>query len=370
MSLRLQILIVTLLVAVFAAGWWSFDSWGGDGKAGKKTRRAASTLVLVETLTLADDSVILRLVGTGKAVRSAALHSSVAGEVRDIAFKAEQRVSKGQALIRLDDKHQVLKVRLAKIAVGEAARQLRRMKKLAPSGYAAKTRLDTSQADLDRARLHLEQAEAELHDRTLFAPFAGMIGMTELERGDRVTEDTVAVTLDDRSAIIVEFNVPENHAGGIKVGDEIAVKPWSASDQLIPGSIVAVASRIDRATRSLPMQAKIANPKDRMRPGGSFEVQLAFVGKAYPIVREVAVLWSRDGAYLWRVRDGKADKVFIKMVRRDKGRVLVDGALDAGDLIVVEGVQGLRLGQAVKTAPFGLGAGVSKSAPESGADAS
>ena len=81
-------------------------------------------------------------------------------------------------------------------------------------------------------------------------------------------------------------------------------------------------------------------------------MQLAFTGKAYPIIREVAVLWSRDGAYLWRVVDGTAEKVFVRLVRRDKGRVLVDGALNPGDLIVVEGVQGLRPGQNVKTAPF------------------
>ncbi len=67
---------------------------------------------------------------------------------------------------------------------------------------------------------------------------------------------------------------------------------------------------------------------------------------------EVSVLWSRDGAYLWRVRDGRAEKVFITMVRRDRGRVLVEGPLEAGDLIVVEGVQGLRDGQAVEPRPF------------------
>jgi len=62
----------------------------------------------------------------------------------------------------------------------------------------------------------------------------------------------------------------------------------------------------------------------------------------------VAILWSRDGAYLWRVVDDRAEKVFVKMIRRQRGRLLVDGALEAGDLIVVEGVQGLRDGQLVE----------------------
>ena len=66
----------------------------------------------------------------------------------------------------------------------------------------------------------------------------------------------------------------------------------------------------------------------------------------------MAVSWSRDGAYLWRVGDGKAEKVSVKLVRRDRGRLLVDGPLVAGDLIVVEGVQGLRPGRAVRAEAF------------------
>jgi RND family efflux transporter MFP subunit len=356
MSMRLQILIVTVLAAVLAAGWWSYDSWGGDGGAAKKAKRSGATLVLVEKVRLSDDHISLRVVGTGKAIRSAALHPAVAGEVREIAFRAEQRVKKGQPLIRLDDKHQRLKVRLAEVAITEARRQLQRIQKLAPSGHAAQARLDSAQTELELARLRLEQARAELHDRTIHAPFAGVVGMTDLDQGDRVTPDTMAVTLDDRSAILVEFSVPEFHAGRINVGDAISVRPWSAPDTAIQGKITALASRIQRASRTLRVQAEIANPTDRIRPGGSFEVRLAFMGETYPVVREVAVLWSRDGAYLWRIVDGKAEKVFVRLVRRDKGRVLVDGPLQADDMIVVEGVQGLRLGQKVKTAPFKAGA--------------
>ena len=354
MSLRLQFLIITLLAAGLGAGWWSYSSWDGDG-AEKETVTPKATLVLVEAVELTDDHISLRAVGTGKAIRSAALHPSVAGEVREVAFKAGQRVREGQTLIRLDDKHQRLKVRLAEVAVAETRRNLQRLRKLAPSGHATRSRLDTAQAELDLAKLRLEQAQADLQDRMIRAPFDGVIGMTDLNRGDRVTEDTMAVSLDDRSTILVEFSVPEAHAGRIKVADRIAVRPWSEPDAIIQGKVTALASRIDKTTRSLRVQAEIANVDDLIRPGGSFEVQLAFTGKAYPIVREVAVLWSRDGAYLWRAVDGRAEKVFVKLVRRDKGRVLVDGPLRAGDLVVVEGVQGLRLGQAVKTAPFRIG---------------
>ena len=63
--------------------------------------------------------------------------------------------------------------------------------------------------------------------------------------------------------------------------------------------------------------------------------------------------WSRDGAYLWRAAAGKAEKVFVKLVRRNRGRILIDGPLKPGDLVVVEAVQGLRAGQRINQKPFG-----------------
>jgi RND family efflux transporter MFP subunit len=173
-------------------------------------------------------------------------------------------------------------------------------------------------------------------------------------------------TLDDRSTILVDFNVPEDYAARLKVGDPVTVRPWSMPDRVITGTISATGSRIDPTSRSLRVRASIPNPDHSIRPGTSFEVELTFVGRAYPKVREVAVLWSRDGAYLWRAKDGKAEKVFVKLVRRDRGQLLVDGDLRVGDLIVVEGVQGLRQGQSLDPVPYEPGAAATFEPVEAG----
>ncbi|MDP6704950.1 MAG: efflux RND transporter periplasmic adaptor subunit [Alphaproteobacteria bacterium] len=362
MPLRLQFIIVAVLAVALAGGWWWYagrDTSGpGDGGGKQTSRRQAATPVVVEAIDLAADRDTLRVIGTGKAIRSASIHPSVAGEVVAVAFKAEQRVTKGQPLLRLDDKHQRLAVRLADVAVKEAERQVKRLERLARSGHASQARHETALSELEGATLRRDQARADLQDRTVSAPFDGVVGMTELDRGDRVSEETLVATLDDRSSLLVEFTVPEDYAARLRVGDTVSVKPWSSPDQAIEGTVTATGSRIDKAMRSLKVQARIPNQEDAIRPGSSFEVRLDFIGRAYPSVPEVSVLWSRDGAYLWRVAGDKVEKVFVKLVRRDGGRVLVDGPLGAGDLIVVEGVQGLRLGQAVKAAMVGTdGAG-------------
>jgi membrane fusion protein (multidrug efflux system) len=358
MTLRIQLAILAGLAVLLGTGWYAI-SGGQAGAQSKDAPRAAGggTRVLVEKAPPATDKIIVRAVGTGEARKSADIYPKTAGEVTAVSFRSQDRVQKGQILVRLEDTHQQIAVRLAKVEVKDATRQLARLEKLAPSGTASQARLETAQTNLEAATLRLDQAEQALDDRIVYAPFDGIIGLTDIDRGDRVSTDTKIATLDDRSEILVEFELPEEYAGRIKVDDPVTVRPWTSPDLRLTGHVSQLGSRIDPITRTLRVKATIPNQDDLIRPGTSFETELAFTGKPYPAVREVAVLWSRDGAFLWRAvkKDGKteiAEKVFVKIVRRDRGRILVDGELAADDLIVVEGVQGLRPGQRIKSIPF------------------
>lgn len=355
MRLTLQIALTALLAAAVAGGWLWLDGWGDPTPAAAKKGGVSTTEVIVEPVELVEERATLRVIGTGEARRSAAIYPSVSGEVMEVQFGAEQRVGQGDVLLRLDDRHQQLAVQLAQVALNEAERNMERIRKLAPTGAVSQVSLDTARTELESAQLRLEQARADLRDRTVFAPFDGIVGISEVDRGDRVSSETQIATLDDRSTLLVDFEVPENRAGGLRPGDPVQVRPWTEPDRVVEGEIVALGSRIDPRTRSLRVRAAIPNPDDRLRPGTSFEVQLDFVGNSYPNVREVAVLWSRDGAYVWRVAEDRVEKVFVQMVQREQGRVLVDGPLQQGDLVVVEGVQGLRTGQTVKPTPVEAG---------------
>ena len=356
MKLQFQFAIVIALAAVLGAGWFWFGgtpeaSGAGDGKS----RRVAATQVVVEPVTLAEDRILVRAIGTATAHNSAALHPSADGEVVDVRFKADQRVEKGAVLLRLDDEHQRLAVRLAEVALAKAKRDAARVRRLAKSGHASRISLDTAQTDLETASVKYEQAKAELADRVLVAPFSGVVGLTDVSIGDRVTSDTMIATLDERSTLLVDFNLQEDHAAQIKLGDRVVVRPSTSPNTTLFGTIAAIDSRIELASRTLKVRAEIPNPDDLLRPGTSFQVELTFTGERYPNVREISVLWSRDGAYLWRSVNERAEKVFVRLVRRDQGRILVAGKINPGDLVVIEGVQGLRTGQ--KLAPRVVGAG-------------
>jgi len=353
MPIRTQIAVTAVLAILLAGGWLYWNETMGSVRSAEPARKSSRAVpVLVEAALLADDKQVVRAIGTSEARRSAMIHAATAGEVMKINFIAGQRIAKGTVLLRLDDKHQRLAVRLADVEIKEAKRQLNRLERLASSGAASTARLETAQTVLESANLRLDQARAELHDRAVHAPFDGVVGLTEIDVGDRITVDTPITTLDDRAFIQVAFNLPEEFAPRLAIGSLVMVRPRTMSGRELAGSVAATGSRIDPRTRTLRVKAEIANPDDTLRPGTSCEVRLSFVGRAFPSVREVAVLWSRDGAYVWRVEGERVKKVFVKIVRRDGGRILLDGPLKAGDLIVVEGVQGLRQGRRVKARPF------------------
>ena len=91
----------------------------------------------------------------------------------------------------------------------------------------------------------------------------------------------------------------------------------------------------------------MANEDDRLRPGMSFRVQIDVQGELFAVISETGVHWGADGAYVWSIVNGAAQKVPVRIVQRREGRVLIDGALENGDVIVVEGTQRMREGLAV-----------------------
>jgi len=107
--------------------------------------------------------------------------------------------------------------------------------------------------------------------------------------------------------------------------------------------VVALDSRLNVDKRTLRVRANIRNPEDLLRPGMSFAVQMAVKGQMLAAVPEIALQWDREGSYVWMIRDGKADRVNVRVADRRQGKVFLDGEIQEGELVVVEG--GLRLSE-------------------------
>jgi RND family efflux transporter MFP subunit len=317
--------------------------------AAKPTTAPAEAVPVIVTNSIETrDRVALELPGSGLAQRSVTLFPLVEGEVARVAFRTGQRVKAGELLVRLNDRAEQLAVALAQAQLQTASLLARRLEATAGTGAVPEIEVEQAVALRRGAEIGLEQAQQALSDRSVRAPFAGVVGIASVQRGDRVSPTTALTTLDDRRQLVVAFAVPEAYLGRLRLGQAITATHPAYPDQPVTGRVSEIDSQIDATLRTVRVRATLPNADDRLRTGMSFRVRLELAGELRLSVPELALQFGRQGAYVWVVREGNAVAVPTRVVRRTGGLVLIEGALQIGEPVVVEGVQRLRAGRAVR----------------------
>lgn len=303
--------------------------------------------VVLQDVQFAVERTRLEAVGTSRAARSATIYPAASGEVVAVHFRTGQKVAAGDVLVELDARDERLAVELARLRLVDAERLLDRYGRTESSGAVTESTMDAARTAVTAARLELDRAEIALADRTIKAPFAGFVGITDVDAGDRIGPSTVITTLDERSVLLVSFDVPELMIDQLEQGQHIELATWNRQEITADGEIVEIDSRIDPVGRTFVARAHVDNRQDRLRPGMSFRVALEILGATWPLVPEIALQWGSDGAYVWAVDSGHAQRVAATVVQRSAGNVLIDAALSRDAQIVVEGVHRMREGLSV-----------------------
>lgn len=303
--------------------------------------------VVIAPARAASDVLTVDAVGSGRARRSATLQPAVAGEVASLHFRAGDRVRAGQRLLQLVDRRERLAAELAAAELERVRRLLARYADTEGTGAVPGSVIDEARSALRRAEIELAQAREAIAERVLRAPFAGVIGLPQVDPGDRVTPETVVATLDDRSRLELAFDLPEPYLARVQPGHPVQATSVAYAGRAFEGRVTQLDSRVAEDTRTLRVRAELPNDEDLLRPGQSFRVRLSLPGEAHLQLPEMALQWGREGAHVWVVRDGRAVSVPVRLMRRLEGAVLVDGALRSGEAVVVEGVQRLRPDRAV-----------------------
>ncbi len=355
MTLFRQLILIGFLAGTAAIGWFYVVPMlsPAEADAPKRADKPRGVGVVAREVLSGQEKIRIQVVGTAQALRSATMHAAAAGEITRINFSADEKVKAGQILLELDSETEKLAVDLARVRLDDARRTFERLARLKTTGAVANSTHDDAKSALEAARIELKQTEVALADRHVIAPFSGRIGLTDLDVGDRIGTDTAIASLDQRDELLIRFEVPETLLGRIMKGDRIMASPWSDQGIVREGVVSDVGSRIQERTRTFAVRARLGNADDALRPGMSFRVSSEIVGKAYPVVPEIAVQWGGEGSYVWAIRDGKARRVAAAIVQRQEADILIDAKLEAGDKVVIEGFHRLRDGRPVSLAGSG-----------------
>lgn len=289
-------------------------------------------------------------IGDGRAIRSVVVSPETPGRVVEVLVQSGQEVAAGDILLRLDSEAERIAVERARLVLDDARAALERLQQLQGSGASSGVQLREAELALRQAELELRQAEFDLSLREVPAPVAGHVGILAVEVGAQVGTATEIAQIDDRSVLLVDFRLPERMVGRIAPGDAVMAEALAGGFDPIPGTVSAIDNRVDPASRTLRVQARLDNAGDRLRAGMSFMIAMDLPGAAAASVSPLSVQWNRDGAFVWVVRDGKAARLPIRILQRSESEVLVEAAFAPGDLVVVEGVQAVRPGAEVEVA--------------------
>ena len=298
----------------------------------------------------------LQALGTAQARESVAITAKVSDVVTRLAFDSGERVHAGQLLADMNSAAQRADVAAAEANLRDAEQQLRRGSELAGQQLIASSQLDTLKANRDAAAAALQARRAAVSDRTLTAPFAGVLGLRQVSRGALVTPGTVITTLDDDSSIKLDFTLPESALSALAVGQVVDARSDAWPGQLFAGRIAQIDSRVDPETRAIKVRAELPNPDGKLRAGMLLRVQVELPRRQALVVPEIAIQQEGEQAYVFRVDGtGAVDKVPVKLGSRAEGNVEVASGLKAGERIVVEGTVKLHPGSRVSEAKAASG---------------
>ncbi|MEQ8309967.1 MAG: efflux RND transporter periplasmic adaptor subunit [Sphingopyxis sp.] len=310
------------------------------------------------TVAPTDVPAALEAVGSLRAVREVVLAPEVAGRVTAIRFAAGQRVGAGQLLVQLFDAPERADHAAAKAKADFAGLQLARSRELAPSGAEPRELLEQRRAEHVQAHAEMRQIDARIAQKQLRAPFAGTLGVRQVNLGQYLNPGDPVATLTALDSLYVDFAVPQQDFSRLEPGTAVEVLSDAWPDRRFTARVTAIEPQVGKDTRNVMVQATLPNPGGALRPGMYVTARLVLPPVSGAIVvPATAIQTSASGDSVMRVkldksgRGGTADIVPVTTGRRFGDKVVVTSGLRARDVVVVNGQLRVPPGAAVTLAP-------------------
>jgi len=297
-------------------------------------------------------------IGSLAAVHQLTVAPEVGGRVTAILFTPGAAVKAGDPLVQLNDAPERGDLANYEAQARLAAVSLERAQTLAQRQFGTQQAVDESQAKLDEARAQIIKTQAHIAQKLVRAPFAGGLGVRRVEVGQHLKPGDPIVSLTDLTQLYANFTLPSRMRDQVKLGQEVEVSVDAFPDRTFKAKITTIEPQIRADTRTMTMQATMANPDEALLPG--MFVNAAVVLPPEPdrvVLPETAVDYTLYGDSVYVVRqDGrdaagrpvlKAYRTPVKTGMRWDGKVAVLSGVEPGDTVVAAGQVKLQDGAAV-----------------------
>lgn len=333
-------LVTIVTLAVLAL--WQFS--GGD----QNVQQRPAQVVNVEQPRTTQLTRRIEAVGSARALQSLSVSSEVDGRVVRIAMQEGSRVKAGELLLALDDRTAKAELASAAAALADARAAWQRAERLRNSRAVSEAEVDTLQAALHSAEASHQAASARLSYHQIRAPFAGTLGLRQVDAGSYLRAGEVITTLDAIDQLEVQFTVPEREIALLALGQTLVIHSDSWPEKVFQGQVTQLDSRVDPVNRAITVKALLDNREQLLRPGQFLQVSLAVAQQQVLMIPEQAVLTQGAVSYAFVVADDKVQRRELKLGSREQGWVEVRSGIAADDSVAVTGQTRLGEGSVVQ----------------------
>lgn len=337
----LVLMVLAVVLRMAFAGDEKAGGRGGPGGAGGRGQAVSAANVAQREF-----SDQIRVLGVARGRRSVNITSSTSELITRVLFTDGQRVAAGAPLVQLQAREEDAGVGEARAQVDQARSMYNRYKTLSDRGFASPMMVEQYQTELATAQASLAAAQARQGDRTIRAPFAGVLGLSTVTAGTLVNPGGIIATLDDIDVVRVDFPIPERYLSVLRPGVPITASIDAYGDETFSGRIALIDTRVNEQTRSVTARAEIPNPGGRIRPGMAVRVAVQQGQRTSVAAPEAAVQYEGEGAFVYRIARGEngstAQRVEVEAGAVEGGFVEILSGLNAGDRIVASGLNRIQ----------------------------
>jgi membrane fusion protein (multidrug efflux system) len=352
--LKVSVLIVVIFASLAGTKFLQISKAIAQAESYPEPSETVKAVTVAQQLWSAEATAV----GSVMAIKQVEIRNELAGVVKSIGFKSGETVKEGQLLLELDTETEQANLAAAKADLVLAKKTLARREKLKINRTISAEAIDTARADVARTLATVQSLQKTIIKKKIVAPFAGRVGLTNLQAGSYLQEGTLVTSLQglERDAY-VDFSLPQEAGEIVKIGHPVRLQGVGFAKQEFTGTVVAAESMITN-DRTVKLRAVVKDLSSLTQMGQFVDVRVAITPPVLMIMVPVtAVRQASYGAhvYVLQEKEGKL-RAFQRGVKTGAitgDAIVIKEGLSVGEKIAADGSFKLREGIIVNVAAVG-----------------
>lgn len=331
---------ICVIAAAVAALW-------GCGKDEQK-REAQPVRVTTETAALTTDYDQAVYVGQVEAESETSVSFSSMGSLLTVNVSEGQSVGKGQVLATIDPASMKSTLAGARAQLEQALDAQERLRQVHDAGSLPEIKWVEIQSQVRQAQSQVQLLEKQVADCRVVAPVSGIIGKGICHVGETALPGEPLMRILNIDRVRVSVSVPEKEYASVSRATSASLTVEALGGERFESQSLTRGVEGDALTHTYTMWANVANPGHKLLPGMVANVRFGQQQAVPAITLPVrCVQRGAEGNFVWVVKDGKAAICPVEVGRTCGNRVVIDGGLTEGTVVVTEGYQRLSEGEKV-----------------------